>query len=139
MPTSKRACIRPRSIGKERGKEGEKGLAQNSVGWQGELHISLTHKSRSSMPGGRSIGLDGWWNNLRQMNKNSTWGEYDPQSGSTELCGGEIILLFIFLTEEPHAKPTVLACARVQYRGVNKGLFVLLSRTQAWPGRTVKQ
>ena len=25
------------------------------------------------------------------------------------------------------------------YRGVNKGLFVLLSRTQAEPGRTVKQ
>ena len=25
------------------------------------------------------------------------------------------------------------------YRGVNKGLFVLLSRTQAGPGRTVKQ
>ena len=25
------------------------------------------------------------------------------------------------------------------YRGGNKGLFVLLSRTQAWPGRTVKQ
>ena len=25
------------------------------------------------------------------------------------------------------------------YRGVNKGLYVLLSRTQAEPGRTVKQ
>ena len=25
------------------------------------------------------------------------------------------------------------------YRGVNKGLYVLLSRTQAGPGRTVKQ
>ena len=28
---------------------------------------------------------------------------------------------------------------RFKYRGVNKGLYVLLSRTQAGPGRTVKQ
>ena len=29
--------------------------------------------------------------------------------------------------------------AQYYYRGENKGLFVLLSRTQAGPGRTVKQ
>ena len=28
---------------------------------------------------------------------------------------------------------------QIIYRGVNKGLYVLLSRTQAGPGRTVKQ
>ena len=28
---------------------------------------------------------------------------------------------------------------KIKYRGVNKGLHVLLSRTQAGPGKTVKQ
>ena len=31
------------------------------------------------------------------------------------------------------------SCCIILYRGVNKGLFVLLSRTRAGPGRTVKQ
>ena len=35
--------------------------------------------------------------------------------------------------------PQVWSTAGKQYRGENKGLFVLLSRTQAGPGRTVKQ
>ena len=30
-------------------------------------------------------------------------------------------------------------CIKLHYRGVNKGLYVLLSSTQAGPGRTVKQ
>ena len=29
--------------------------------------------------------------------------------------------------------------SRYQYRGINKGLYVLLCRTQAEPGKTVKQ
>ena len=33
----------------------------------------------------------------------------------------------------------MLNCVRSLYRGVNKGLYVLLSRTQAGPGRKVKQ
>ena len=37
------------------------------------------------------------------------------------------------------ASQTVLGECRLDYRGVNKGLFVLLSRTQAGPGRTVQQ
>ena len=34
---------------------------------------------------------------------------------------------------------TLVVAMGAKYRGVNKGLFVLLSRTQAGPGRTVKQ
>ena len=63
--------------------------------------------------------------------------KWNSQVGGTPMRGGEKLLI--------NYLPACICCATkyvrhvIQYRGANKGLHVLLSRTQAGPGRTVKQ
>ena len=47
--------------------------------------------------------------------------------------------LFFIVHHQFSQQPSLFGFFLTKYRGVNKGLYVLLSSTQAGPGRTVKQ
>ena len=123
MPRSKRACIRPRSIGKERG-EGEGEGSRTKQRRQSELHISLT---RAEVPRQVESPLDG----------GTIWGRSKIALGENRIAKVAVsnfagVRLFFSLSSSPrncmpcraHAKPTVPA--RVQYREIRHNFTTVL-------------